>query len=309
MKYVAGIDGGQSATKAAVADERGRVLATANAGPADEIWQSAASTRMHDALNGALDAARRAAGLDRGVVFEAIVAGVSGYEGRLYGVRPSLPARRFTLVHDAAVAHAGAFDGGSGVAVIAGTGSIAYVVDDEGNAGAHGGLGYVFGDEGSAFWIAKAALAAAAEHDAHCIVTEVATEHFSKSSIREIFAAFYHGELDRERLAAFARIVIEVAEHKGGEKDPCALRTVASAHEHLARLACRAACDPWRWSASPRAAFVGGLTASASFKSGVYAAVRTAAPQMRIVEPAYAPVLGAVVLALREANLRCTLSA
>lgn len=300
MRYVAGIDGGQSATKAAIADERGAVLGLGEAGPSDEVGQGASSTRMHDALAAALESARRDAGLDPSLVFDAVVAGVSGYEGRLYGAAPALPARSVALVHDAAIAHAGAFAGGSGVVVIAGTGSVAYVVDDEGKSGLHGGLGYLFGDEGSAFWIARTAMAAAASSPQACAVQTAAQQFFGAESMREIFAAFYHGSLGRDRIASFARVVVEIFNGQSDDDlDPCAFDTIVEAHEHLARLAGWASFDPWSWRDRCSAAFVGGLMADASFADAVRSATR-AIGAIDVVEPAYAPVLGAALLALRE---------
>ena len=83
--------------------------------------------------------------------FAAIVAGVSGYEGRVYGAPPEMPTRHFTLMHDAPVAHAGALAGMPGVVVIAGTGSVVYARDENGRSQTLGGWGFLFGDEGSAF--------------------------------------------------------------------------------------------------------------------------------------------------------------
>lgn len=301
MRYVAGIDGGQSGTQAAIADERGRVLAHGSAGPADENWHGAGSTKMRDALAGALDAARRNAKLDESLTFEAIVAGVSGYEGRLYGAAPELPAKRFRLVHDPAIAHAGAFAGGSGVVVIAGTGSIAYVVDDDGGTGITGGLGYVFGDEGSGFWIAKTAIACAVAAGEDCAVASAARRFFAKEKLREVLAAFYHGELERERFASFAKRVLEIAS-TDADGDACARETVESAQMHLARLADAAGEPKWHWRARPHGAFVGGLMHDASFKAGVRERVELA----EIVEPQYPPALGAVVLAMQDAGMAVT---
>ena len=42
---------------------------------------------------------------------------------------------------------------GIGIVAIAGTGSIAFGVDPEGNSARSGGWGYLLGDEGSAFWL------------------------------------------------------------------------------------------------------------------------------------------------------------
>ena len=54
MRLFAGIDGGQSSTVAVVADDAGRILGRGAAGAADEIGASKDSTRLRDALQGAL---------------------------------------------------------------------------------------------------------------------------------------------------------------------------------------------------------------------------------------------------------------
>ena len=61
--FVAGIDAGQSSTTAVVGDETGYAIGRGRAGPADEVGQAAGSSRLHDALRDALEAARRDAGL------------------------------------------------------------------------------------------------------------------------------------------------------------------------------------------------------------------------------------------------------
>ena len=45
-----------------------------------------------------------------------------------------------------------------GVVIIAGTGSIAYGHNGQGQAARAGGWGYVLGDEGSGYWIGRHAL-------------------------------------------------------------------------------------------------------------------------------------------------------
>ena len=60
--------------------------------------------------------------------------------------------------NDVEVAHIGAFAGGDGVLVLAGTGSMAWAKGPLGTARA-GGFGDLIGDEGSAFWIGRRAVA------------------------------------------------------------------------------------------------------------------------------------------------------
>jgi N-acetylglucosamine kinase-like BadF-type ATPase len=67
-------------------------------------------------------------------------------------------AARVAAVSDVELAHAAAFGGGPGILVVAGTGSIAVARDRKGRWRRAGGWGQLLGDEGSGFWIGRAAL-------------------------------------------------------------------------------------------------------------------------------------------------------
>lgn len=298
MSFFAGIDGGQSSTVAVVGDERGRILGRGAAGPADEIGVNAASTRLRDALQGALEAACRDAGLPHDTDFDAVVAGVSGYDGRVYGRMPALPSRRALLLHDTPIAHAGALAGRPGVVVIAGTGSVVYGRDGDGRSWTFGGWGFLFGDEGSAFAIVRQALSAmmraqdggdaslAAEAQAAC-------DFFGVSSLRRLAHAFYKNEITRDRLAAFAPEVMRFeAFHSMADQGPERVAVLAS---------CAIAAG-----APAHVAFVGGVFADDRFRQGVRAAILRRIPEAEIVEPRYEPVYGALLLAYRERDLDVT---
>ena len=299
---VAGIDAGQSSTVAAIADECGRILARGTAGPADEIGQGAQSTRLRDALGGAIQSALRAAQLPNDSQFEAIVAGISGYEGTVYGAPPHLPAKRLELMHDAPVAHAAALGGKSGVVVIAGTGSVAYSRNVEGRESLMGGWGYLFGDEGSAFWIVRNAVSVAALHQ-ECTGIERLLSFFDVHSMRELVRGFYVGRVTRDDLASFAPLCIEAA--RAGDTCTCLEMPVLDAVQALAALAIDAADGVLE---NSRVAFTGGLMRDPWFKEKVYDALRRRVAEQgtrryEVVEPAHEPVLGAVLLALRMAGV------
>lgn len=67
------------------------------------------------------------------------------------------PQADLYLVHDGHAALWAATGGGQGLVIAAGTGSIAFGVDDNGVEGRCGGWGRLVGDEGSAYWIAARA--------------------------------------------------------------------------------------------------------------------------------------------------------
>ena len=296
--YVAGIDAGQSSTTAAIADDTGRILGRGSGQPADEVNQGSGSTRMHDAFAAAIAAALADAKLPAQTAFAQIVAGVSGYEGTIYGVPPQLNGP-VELMHDAPIAHAGAFAGAEGVIVIAGTGSVAYARDAQGAHATVGGWGYIFGDEGSAFWIARNAIAKACADtdDGHPgELTTIVLQHFNMPSLRALARAFYANTIGRDDVAAFASVIVHAAE-AGNER---AVAMIADAADALVLLA-RQAMDRAGMDAGP-VAFSGGLLRHQTVRETVEQRMRTAIPAIRVVRPAYDPAQGAVLLALARAG-------
>jgi glucosamine kinase len=300
MRYYAGIDGGQSATLSVIGDETGRILARGTSGPADEVAQSASSTRMHDALSGALSDAVARANLPPATRFERIVAGVSGYEGQVYGKFPQLPTDAFTLEHDAPIAHAGAFGGEPGAIVIAGTGSVAYAVNERGASALTGGWGYLFGDEGSAFWLARDALSEAmrdqdlGEHDE---LVQFALQHFRVASLRKLARSFYAGEINRSQLASFGKVVLKLAEAGNGQ----AARCVKGGADALVMLVMRAMERVG--SQDSKVACIGGMFKSATMRDEVAQCMRQLLPRARHVSPRYDPAVGALLLAYRAGGI------
>ncbi len=292
---VAGIDGGQSSTVAIIGDENGRILGRGTGGPSDEIGVAADSTRMHDALRSALTDASRQAQLAVGTRFDAIVAGVSGYNGRASGRPPQLPARRFLLMHDAPIAHAGALGGQSGVVVIAGTGSVVYTRDRDGVGHTLGGWGFLFGDEGSAFRIACDALEMLmrAEDDGDATLlqaTQATCAFFGMPSLRRLARGFYAGQLSRDRLAAYAPAALRFDR----------FREMANrGADRLAELACRA-IDA---GGTARVALAGGIFGDAAFGQRVRDGIRGAVPNADVLEARYEPAAGALLLAYRELGI------
>ena len=296
--YVAGIDGGQSSTTAAIADDTGRILGRGSGPPADEVNQGSGSTRMHDAFAAAIAAALADAKLPAQTAFAQIVAGVSGYEGTIYGEPPQLNGP-LELMHDAPVAHAGAFAGGEGVIVIAGTGSVAYASDARGAHATVGGWGYVFGDEGSAFWIARNAIARAFADtdDGHPgELTAIVVQYFKVPSLRALARAFYANVIGRDDVAAFAGHIVHTAE-SGNER---AVKMIEDAADALVLLA-RQAMDRAHMNAPP-VAFAGGLLRYQTMRETVEQRMRATMPSIRVVRPAYDPAQGAVLLALARAG-------
>lgn len=146
-----GLDIGGSSSRARLVED-GRIVAEAE-GPGANV----ATLRPR-----VVDSRLRALLADVGVTPIACCAGSAGAEvpagrERLERILSALfPHCRITVVHDARLVLAAAgFD--SGIALISGTGSVAYGRDDSGREARAGGWGWLVGDDGSAAWLAREA--------------------------------------------------------------------------------------------------------------------------------------------------------
>ena len=303
LRFVAGIDGGQSSTSAVVIDERGVVRGRGTAGPADHVDEPPGSTKCAAALNAALAGAIVTAGLPRGTLLDAVVAGVSGYDDAFDGAPVRLPARAQRIVHDAPIALAGATGERPGAVVIAGTGSVAYGETFGGRSVTLGGYGFLFGDEGSSFAIARSAIAGsmrAADAGQDADLGAAALAFFDVPDLRALARAVSLHEISRPRLASFARVVHDAARLG----DEAARAIVDEAADALAALAVRATDVLEGNEAAPLpVAFVGGGFANAGFRSTVERRFAAATANGRVIEARYEPAVGAALFAFDLAEL------
>ena len=301
MKLYAGIDGGQSSTRAVIGDECGRVVAAGDAAPSDLVGTSRDSERAARALESALCNALERADLPTGTRFESVVIGLSGYEaGESHP--PSLPngrCARLRVVHDAEIAHAGAFNGASGILILAGTGSVAFGVDEAGRRVRAGGWGYLFGDEGSAFRIARDALADAMQRTDRARaapLAERALEFFGAETLRGVQLGFAHGEISRARLAAFAHQIVAYAASGSGELGAQARTHLDTGIDALVALSATLAfrLGPFGNGFS----YAGGLFESEFVRRRFATALSGAFPAAQLHAPIHSPAAGALRLAI-----------
>ena len=301
LSFFAGIDGGQSSTVCVVGDDAGNVLGRAGGPPADLVGQPRDSARRAEVLDAVLQGALRMAGLPAETRFASIVAGVSGYDdGHAEPPVLEVPYERFAIVHDADIAHAGALEGGPGIVVVAGTGSVALGIGPSGHRVRAGGWGYLFGDEGSALWIVREALARAMRDEDAGHPPEIATpllEHFGLDSLRALQHAVAHGEVSRAALADAAPVVL--AEADSGDRVGDEVRRAAVAAlgrlAHLAQRGLGAARNV-------RIAPSGGVFRNAGILERWKWNVREYERAATLVAPRYGPVYGALLLAYRAAG-------
>ena len=243
---VLGIDGGGTKTVAWLAVcgddscESGVVLGRGSAGPSNQ--RAVGPVMALRNLETAIESAFADAGLPR-VTVAAACLGLAGAD-RDSDRRViedwadfSRLAETVVVVNDAVpLLHVDQGDGW-GVALIAGTGSLAWGRNAKGQTARSGGWGYLFSDEGSAFSIGRAVLSAVSRavdgrSEQTCLVTDV-TEHLELSSPQEIVTAVYSHEVPRAVVANMASLGFVAA----ARRDNVALEILKQASAELAAMA------------------------------------------------------------------------
>ena len=157
-----GVDGGGTKTAFVLADERGRVLASHEDGSL--YHPEVGMAEVVATLRRGAERVAHAAGIAPGTLAGAWVGlPAFGEDSRVQSRLESLPAEAFPGIpvgrgNDLECSHAGALGGQDGISLVAGTGSMTWG-RWQGRAVRCGGWGEVFGDEGSAYWIAREGLA------------------------------------------------------------------------------------------------------------------------------------------------------
>jgi N-acetylmuramic acid 6-phosphate etherase len=304
---VLGIDGGGTNTVALLARrDTGEVVGRGAAGPSN--IQAVGVEAGMKALDGCVDRAFQAANLPRAKVAAAGLglAGIDRQEGldviHGWAARTSL-AGTVTVSNDATLLLAAGTPDGWGLAVIAGTGSIAFVRAPGGTIGRCGGWGYLLGDEGSAYQITLAALRAACRAVDRVGPPTVLVERFVKRmSLREppdLIPAVYRGPWDRSAIAGMCPLVLDAA----AEGDAAARGIVEREAADLARTAAGAVANSELPRAGLPVALAGGvLLGSETYRAAFLAGLRTAGIEPGPVKHVADPAAGAVVLARRAAE-------
>jgi N-acetylglucosamine kinase-like BadF-type ATPase len=304
MGFYLGVDGGQSGTAALIGDESGRVLGAGSGGPCNHAAAAEGRQKLVRAVGDSVAAACAQAGLDaRAVRFAAACFGMSGGpEDKQAILREILPADAVLVTDDAVIALAGATAGEPGMVTIAGTGSIAFGRNAAGGTARIGGWGYVFGDEGGGFDIARQALRAALRAEegwgpATGLVPALLSATGSANA-NAVLHRFYTPEWPRSRVATLAALVDEVA--MAG--DAVAGDILHNAAQQLAVLTSAVRAQLWGLGEPARVAWTGGVFRSRMLLER-YRYLVELEDGNQAGPPAYEPAAGALILAYRAGGL------
>jgi N-acetylglucosamine kinase-like BadF-type ATPase len=315
MRLFLGVDGGQTATKTVVGDEHGTILAQSSGGPSNHTEEPGGPERLERVVLATIREALASIHISSPDEHEFAAAcfgmtGETDIKTRI--LKQIVRAEHLAVVHDSVNALAGATAGQPGIIVIAGTGSVARGLNGQGGEARVGGWGHQFGDEGSAYWIGRAAVRATlAEYDRMApktMLTPMLFERLSVTSPYQLTEKYYAGTLSRDHLAGLSVWVDEAAR----QGDKVAQEILWDAGRDLARFAqaVTALVFPRSDDAAHRVSelkflvcYAGGAFQSqfvlASFSDSVSDSDRRAEVRPALLPP----VLGSLLLAYRSAGI------
>jgi glucosamine kinase len=152
MHYL-GIDAGASATKWTLINESGTVAFGVGEAMDGHLYREASVARMQKVL-GTISSEIK------GVKVESVFMGITGvtHDGSIEREISAVFQSKSTVVSDIELAYRANFATGDGILLYAGTGSVAYAIDEKVRAHKIGGWGYLLGDEGAGYWIGREAI-------------------------------------------------------------------------------------------------------------------------------------------------------
>lgn len=216
-KIFLGVDGGQSHTEAVVADAFGNIVGFGLGGASNHAEIPGGRERLRNAIIDSVSEALQITNDDlRNTNFQSAHFGMTGgadYKEEI--IAEIINAEILTVGHDAPTALASGTGGKCGIVVISGTGSAIYGENKKGENARAGGLGYLFSDEGSGFWLATQTIRLAIKEQDGVIensgLERLVLEYFKVAKIRDLTTPFYNGKVSRDEIASFARTVHDAA--------------------------------------------------------------------------------------------------
>ena len=217
--YIAGIDAGGSKTECIIWDtEREEVAAQSRTGPAN--YQVVGLNKAVGEIKQALKLVLNSVGLESIPLVGLGIAG-AGREEDINRLKARLNdvswINKFVITDDGRSALLGATGGHPGMILIAGTGSIAYGLREDGGFIRSGGWGPILGDEGSGFWLGlkaiKLVIRASEGRAQRTSLTDIVKEELKIDKLSKLVSFIHKGKLPRKKIAALVPSIIKEAEN------------------------------------------------------------------------------------------------
>jgi len=309
MEYLIGVDGGGTKTNAVVAKSNGEIVCGVQSGVSN--FQRVGSEGINEVCQDILNQLEQKKKIKSNQI-KYWALGLAG-AGRIEdqnAVCQTVESLGFqecvSAQSDAYIALMGAFSGRSGIIVIAGTGSICFGLDEEGNLHRSGGWGYLLGDEGSGFFVGHQGLLAALkdldDRGEKTILRERIEQAFNLSSIDQVVRKMYiENKIQKEDIANLAPIVFECM-HEG---DEVANSIVTKTSRKIAKMITAVGKKMNKIEKSIEVAYIGSVFKQKDvLLPPIRIQLQNYFTDVEINEPRFEPAIGAVIWALKEKNIQ-----
>jgi glucosamine kinase len=294
--YLMGIDGGGSTIRVVIVTPDMTTITETQGSLANPyvIGQEKSAATIQSQMRKTLTQANLRPDQISGVGVGVAGAGEAHLQEWLHGVISAVtPQAQVVTGPDVEIALVGANGARQGVLILAGTGSVAFGINDAGQTVRGGGWGHLLGDEGSGYWLGIQALRAVMRafdgREKQTILTKQLLNTLNLQAETDLLPWIYRDNKPHSHeVARLAPLVIEAAENG----DIVARKIVEAAAQELALLGNTVIRR--LGSETPKIAFAGGLLANPNLLS------------LRLCEllgieeipsPRYSPVMGAALFA------------
>jgi N-acetylglucosamine kinase-like BadF-type ATPase len=293
VEYFMGIDGGGSHVRVVITTPDLTVVSSAQGGSANpnSAGRDAAALAVQETVWTALADARLRVG-EIAAVGIGIAGTVTARDWVRETVAAALPTAALAIATDFEIALIGSRGERLGVLILAGTGSVAFGINEAGESAQVGGWGYLLGDEGSGYMLGlkalQAVVRAADGRDQATSLTDAVLASLQLKNPQELIQWVYAPNRTRD-IARLAPLVLDAVD------DPVAKRIVSENLDEL-KLAAETVVRRLKIK-SPAFAFAGGLLTELNpLSRGLCAALGL--PSIPV--PKYSPVIGAALLVLTQ---------
>jgi len=301
MDVFLGVDGGGTHTRALLVDRDGQILNRASTGStninqhSEKIVCERLNSLCAEALGG----------------YESAYAcfGLAGSASMKNSIRlnsilsqiPKLETRKTLLTTDAKIALHGAFNGGYGIVLIAGTGSICILSSAKNPFARFGGKGLPCGDPGSGYWIGYKALTTVLNQldDAleETLLCNALCNHLSINSGASIRSKLESLRKQSTETATLAPIVCNLARNQESHSEAI----VDEAVEHLYNLL-QEAVEQFKEASIPVVLAGGVLSKETIIRERLTKRIQKQLPNVQLKEPLLTATQGALLLAQKLAT-------
>lgn len=307
-KLFLGVDGGQSHTEALIADREGNILGRGFGGASNHAEIPGGRERLRNAVSDSVgEALQKKINVPiEKIVFESAHFGMTGgADFKREIIENTVNARILNVGHDAPTALYGATAGKPGIVVISGTGSVVFGQNVEEETVRAGGLGYLFSDEGSGFWLAAQIIRLAVKEEDGLFpdqgLQKIAKDFFKVEKMREITDAFYNGKISRDEIAKLSRKAQEAAA-AGNE----ILESEIKYGCDVLVKQVKTVAEKLRFSDDFLVCGIGGMFNGKIFRETFAAVLSENVSRAKFKKPVFGPAIGSLLTAYRAAEVKIT---